>query len=241
MVDEEVKQSSAETRLSFRKAETSEQTPKTPLTVSPILCLQDSFHLGKLWNWVSLTFAFSCVPAGPVKPWISAPNVSLVSQISLHKWLKIAQDGFHYPAMRSFSVICILQLWVNKIIQHWLRVCSEVLVLWKDCFLQLFHLYYTSETKSRFRGAWTSDRTFCPLSLSGFQLLTCLTVLHLFSWHKELVSPDPASWSRRGAAPADAAKNANNKSEKSSDENGGICKSFTQKWRRLPHLQVEVF
>lgn len=48
MVDEEVKQSSAETRLSFRKAETCEQTPKTPLTVSPILCLQDSFHLGKL-------------------------------------------------------------------------------------------------------------------------------------------------------------------------------------------------
>lgn len=36
-VDEEVKQSSAETRLSFRKAETSEQTPKTPLTVSPVL------------------------------------------------------------------------------------------------------------------------------------------------------------------------------------------------------------
>lgn len=121
-------------------------------------------------------------------------------------------QNFNYPAAHCFSVICIIQLWVNMTIQHSLGFEVTPLLSTRIIFYSWFLFIAVGRQNAHFRGAWASDKEATQersvsLSLSG--LLSARNTSHsrrrpytcLFLTP---VCADRASRGSRWGVPADA-------------------------------------
>lgn len=154
-------------------------------------------------SWSISVCFISLICDQPPKILIFVKGSNLVTQII---------QNFNYPAAHCFSVIYIMQLWVNMMIQHSLGFEVTPLLSTRIIFYSWFLFIAVYRQNAHLRGAWASDKEATQersvsLSLSGLlsacntshgrrQPYTCLFLT--------LVCADKASRSSRWDVPADA-------------------------------------